>query len=109
MAGLLRPDEVPGLQVLSVGGEMVMENIVRTWADHVTLINIYDPAEASIWCAGKVSVARADGLAEINRPIGCRMFNTQTLRTTISSPQSESRVKSSSRRHYLRQDTSMML
>lgn len=74
VAGLLQPDEVPSLRILSVGGEMVKEDILQTWADHVTLINMYGPAETSIWCAGKVGVERGDRPDDIGRPLGCRMF-----------------------------------
>lgn len=42
VACLLRPEEVPCLETLVVGGEAVQQDVVRTWAEsHVKLINAY--------------------------------------------------------------------
>lgn len=49
VAGMLDPSQVPSLKTLALGGEAVRQENVTTWADSVYLINIYGPAECSIW------------------------------------------------------------
>ncbi|KAH7186248.1 uncharacterized protein B0J16DRAFT_305963 [Fusarium flagelliforme] len=44
---LLHPVDVPSIQTLVVGGEVVTQNVVETWASSVTLIIGYGPAEAT--------------------------------------------------------------
>jgi amino acid adenylation domain-containing protein len=46
--GLLDPSEVPTLKTLAVGGERLTQDRVERWADKVTLIQIYGPAEVGI-------------------------------------------------------------
>lgn len=41
----LWPEEVPGLKVLSVGGEALTKDIVDRWAEKVCLINVYGVTE----------------------------------------------------------------
>ncbi|KAI3581769.1 hypothetical protein IWW34DRAFT_903772 [Fusarium oxysporum f. sp. albedinis] len=74
LASQLLPDQVPGLQVLSVGGERVTEYVVNTWATHVHLINIYGPSECSVWSAG-IHVAQTDAMpSNIGRGVGARLW-----------------------------------
>jgi amino acid adenylation domain-containing protein/non-ribosomal peptide synthase protein (TIGR01720 family) len=49
VATLIDPEEVPGLKVLALGGETPMPENVATWSTKAHLINIYGPAECSIW------------------------------------------------------------
>ncbi|KAF5856599.1 hypothetical protein ETB97_007099 [Aspergillus alliaceus] len=51
---LLRPEQVPGLQTIIVGGEALTQDVVDIWADKVALINGYGPAETTICAAGRV-------------------------------------------------------
>ncbi|KAF8580409.1 hypothetical protein K439DRAFT_1662792 [Ramaria rubella] len=44
---LIRPEEVPSVQMLAVGGEVLTANVRDTWADTVLVINVYGPTEAS--------------------------------------------------------------
>lgn len=48
VARLLKPEDVPLLKVLTVGGEAVTADVIATWADGHTLINGYGPTETSI-------------------------------------------------------------
>ncbi|RYP49818.1 hypothetical protein DL768_004547 [Monosporascus sp. mg162] len=52
---LLQPEDVPTLKTLVVGGEALTYNLVDLWANKVSLINAYGPAEGTICCAGKVA------------------------------------------------------
>jgi len=47
VANSLTPDELKGLEVLSIGGETVMKETLDLWADRLNLINIYGPAETT--------------------------------------------------------------
>ncbi|PLB38912.1 acetyl-CoA synthetase-like protein [Aspergillus candidus] len=51
-ARLLHPAQVPDLQTLVLGGEAVTQDVVDRWAAHVTLVNGYGPAEATICALG---------------------------------------------------------
>lgn len=45
----LDPNQVPtSLETLVIGGESCQQNIVNQWVDHVCLINVYGPTEATI-------------------------------------------------------------
>ena len=39
VAGLIKPEEVPSLQMLAAGGESLTPGVRNTWADTVTLLN----------------------------------------------------------------------
>ncbi|KAF8580410.1 acetyl-CoA synthetase-like protein [Ramaria rubella] len=44
---LIHPEQVPSLQMLAVGGEVLTPNARDSWADTVSFINVYGPTEAS--------------------------------------------------------------
>jgi amino acid adenylation domain-containing protein len=48
VARLLRPDLVPTLQTLILGGEPMLPSDVLTWAPHLDLCNLYGPAECAV-------------------------------------------------------------
>lgn len=48
VARLIKPEDVPMLKTLVVGGEQVTTEIVTTWADKVRLINGYGPTETAV-------------------------------------------------------------
>ncbi|PLB36533.1 uncharacterized protein BDW47DRAFT_108377 [Aspergillus candidus] len=54
---LLRPDEVPNLEVVSLGGEAVTQDIVDTWTGRFTVVNGYGPAEATICAVSRIDPA----------------------------------------------------
>ncbi|MCJ1368281.1 hypothetical protein MMC16_007423 [Acarospora aff. strigata] len=54
VVSLLRPEEVPNLRTLVLGGEAVTPEITEIWADRLQLINGYGPAEATICAAGRI-------------------------------------------------------
>lgn len=47
-AGLIEPSDVPRLKTLAVGGEALLQDRVERWADDVSLIQVYGPAEVGI-------------------------------------------------------------
>ena len=48
VASLIRPGDVPSLQVLALGGEAMTQEAVDLWSEHVNLVNSYGPAECSV-------------------------------------------------------------
>ncbi|KAK3312656.1 hypothetical protein B0H66DRAFT_631298 [Apodospora peruviana] len=56
VARLLRPEDVPCLKYLSLGGESLRQDNFDLWAGHVRLTNIYGPSECTTWCAANVAV-----------------------------------------------------
>ncbi|KAE8155605.1 acetyl-CoA synthetase-like protein [Aspergillus tamarii] len=71
VANLFRPEDIPNLDTLILGGEKLTEASITSWASDVQLINSYGPAE----CSAK-SVARSDVRAHsdprnIGRGVGC--------------------------------------
>ena len=47
-ANLIDPDDVPTMQILAIGGEALTRDRIQRWADKVSLIQIYGPAEVGI-------------------------------------------------------------
>lgn len=44
----LKPEAVPGLDTLCVGGEALLKEIVTTWSERINLFQFYGPSECSI-------------------------------------------------------------
>ncbi|UNI22410.1 NRPS [Purpureocillium takamizusanense] len=51
IARVLRPEDVPGLKTVLLGGEPMNQRDVETWAGKVRLVNGYGPSECSVCCA----------------------------------------------------------
>jgi acyl-coenzyme A synthetase/AMP-(fatty) acid ligase len=60
VAAHLKPDDCPSLKTLVCGGEPMTRTVMDAWADNVKLIQIYGPAETSVYCCGRVMSSRAD-------------------------------------------------
>lgn len=67
---LMKPDDVPSLRTLILGGEALTKLEVETWADKVHLINGYGPSECSIAAAANPHVSVNDDPANIGHAIG---------------------------------------
>ena len=77
VASHLHPEEVQGLQVLVVAGEPLTKEVVERWADHVALINMYGPAECTIYCIGQPNIQRHDHPSTIGRGVGALVWITK--------------------------------
>jgi amino acid adenylation domain-containing protein len=53
---VLRPEQVPCLKSLSLGGEALLPENVELWAPSVSLTNVYGPSEATIWCSSQTKL-----------------------------------------------------
>ncbi|KAL4902747.1 hypothetical protein BDW74DRAFT_180448 [Aspergillus multicolor] len=76
VANLLHPSQVPGVHTLALGGEAVRKENVFLWADKTHLVNIYGPAEASVWSTGLTGVWRSASPRNIGFGLGARMWIT---------------------------------
>ena len=52
VAAQLELGETPSLKTIVLAGEAMQRKIVEDWAEKVTLINMYGPAEATVYCIG---------------------------------------------------------
>ena len=77
VASILTPEDVPGLTTLALGGEAVRAENVATWADKLHLVNIYGPAEASVWSTGLGPVPKGTSPANIGFGLGALMWITE--------------------------------
>ncbi|KAJ5770020.1 uncharacterized protein N7511_002071 [Penicillium nucicola] len=76
VVSLLHPSDVPGISTLALGGEAVREDNIATWADHTNLVNIYGPAECSVWSTGLQNVQSSFSPRNIGYGLGARMWIT---------------------------------
>ncbi|KAL4747877.1 hypothetical protein BDW72DRAFT_196305 [Aspergillus terricola var. indicus] len=77
VVSLLHPSQVPGVHTLALGGEAVRKENVLMWADQTHLVNIYGPAECSVWSTGLTGVSRIASPRNIGFGLGARMWITQ--------------------------------
>ncbi|EXJ85586.1 hypothetical protein A1O1_05951 [Capronia coronata CBS 617.96] len=77
VASILHPDDVPGLKVLALGGEAVRAENIALWADRLYLVNIYGPAECSVWSTGLQPVPKGTSPANIGFGLGAWMWITE--------------------------------
>jgi amino acid adenylation domain-containing protein len=72
VAGILDPQDLLTLEVLTLGGESVSRHNVVKWANKVQLNNIYGPAECTVWCFIQRNVGTHDHEAKIGSGIGAK-------------------------------------
>jgi amino acid adenylation domain-containing protein len=69
VATLIQPGQVI-LETLCLGGEAVKQENVATWAGYTHLINIYGPAETTIWSTALTGLTATTSAANIGRTTG---------------------------------------
>ncbi|RDW58708.1 hypothetical protein BP6252_13184 [Coleophoma cylindrospora] len=77
VASLIGPSEVPDLEVLSLVGEAVPQEVLNIWASDVFLINAYGPAECTIWSTLFCGQQRSTTPSNIGRGVGALMWITE--------------------------------
>lgn len=77
VANTLHPSAIPTLKTLSLGGEALTEDHVAVWAREVYLINIYGPAETTIWSTCLTGLQPDTPPSNIGRGIGGLMWITE--------------------------------
>lgn len=71
LSSLLKPEDVPSLQILGLSGEPMNEAHIRTWSDRVNLMNLYGPTECSVLAVVNPNVTLQSQPRNIGRPVGC--------------------------------------
>ena len=74
VVSLIQPSEVPSLKYLALGGEPPSKHNVATWAEVVTLDNVYGPTECTIWSVINQKVKSCEDASNIGRGIGARTW-----------------------------------
>lgn len=74
LAQTIRPEDVPGLELLSLGGEPVSRDLLETWFGHVRLINAWGPTETCIYSATHEYTSADESPLTIGKPIGSRIW-----------------------------------
>ncbi|PWY82054.1 acetyl-CoA synthetase-like protein [Aspergillus heteromorphus CBS 117.55] len=72
----LDPQTVPSLRRLVIGGEPMNEALIDRWATKLDLINIYGPAECTVWCMGKLGLTPGDSASDIGHGLGALTWIT---------------------------------
>lgn len=66
----MRPEQVPTLKFLVLGGEAVLDENIQTWAPHVKLANGYGPTECSIAATANSGLSIRTNPMNIGHPLG---------------------------------------
>ena len=74
VADLLKPDSVPGLRTLSIGGEHAKQDTFASWCRAVTLLNSYGPAETSVYSHCTKVKDATQSTDDIGLAFGCRTW-----------------------------------
>ncbi|KAH7182279.1 peptide synthetase [Fusarium flagelliforme] len=74
LARTLRPEDVPGLQVLLLGGEACGTDILSEWHGKARIINCWGPVEACVMSAFHVWESPTESPLTIGRPVGCNVW-----------------------------------
>jgi len=86
VAAQLQPENVPSLKTLIVAGEPLTKEVVEQWADQVQVINMYGPAEATIYCVGNSDIKRESDPSIIGHGVGAMTWITKPTNPNILTP-----------------------
>lgn len=78
VSGTLRPEHLPTLQTLVVGGEPLTADVRDTWADRVKLVYVYGQSETNSVCSTTLVRPESD-VAEIGQARGARLWLVDPL------------------------------
>ena len=73
-AQMIKPQDVPGLTTLVLGGEAMSQNHIATWADHTHLVNAYGPSECAVVATVNSHVSSTSSPSNIGKAVGGRCF-----------------------------------
>ncbi|KAF2106956.1 putative nonribosomal peptide synthase [Lophiotrema nucula] len=71
---LLSQKDVPCLDTMLTGGERITKDIIMTWGTKLNLTGIYAPAECTVACVAKGSLASREEASLLGTPFGCRTW-----------------------------------
>jgi amino acid adenylation domain-containing protein/thioester reductase-like protein len=70
----LRPEALPTLKHLYIGGEAPTAKILSAWADKVRLSNVYGSTEGGVWDTVELNLGSNDNPKAIGRGIGAKCW-----------------------------------
>ncbi|KAK4150585.1 non-ribosomal peptide synthetase [Chaetomidium leptoderma] len=71
VAALLRPEQVPKIRGMSVGGEALTREVLDAWGGAIPVHNLYGPSECSINSTHKLHVDKQGDVGSIGTSVGC--------------------------------------
>ncbi|RFU79721.1 hc-toxin synthetase [Trichoderma arundinaceum] len=71
VAALLRPQDVPPIETLIVGGEPLDPNVIDIWGKSSAIINSYGPSECSILVACSRPLVERKDAPNVGLPVAC--------------------------------------
>lgn len=74
VARLLRPEDVPQLECLCLGGEAFPKELADTWADHVAVVNAYGPTECAIMALVSEPICKHPKNVSLGKPRNCAVW-----------------------------------
>lgn len=75
---MLRPEDVPSLENLTVGGEALLQDCLEKWAGKVSFTQVYGPSEATIWCAAHENMTSVSTAGNIGRGVASVLWITKS-------------------------------
>ncbi|KAK3368413.1 non-ribosomal peptide synthetase [Podospora didyma] len=70
VATLLRPDQVPSIRGMAVGGEALTQEVLDAWGGHIPIHNQYGPSECSINATHRLHTDARGDVANIGTSVG---------------------------------------
>jgi amino acid adenylation domain-containing protein/non-ribosomal peptide synthase protein (TIGR01720 family) len=70
VAALLRPEQVPKIRGMAVGGEALTQEVLEIWADAIPVHNQYGPSECSINATHRLHTDSRGDVANIGTSVG---------------------------------------
>lgn len=71
---LLRPEDVPGLKTVVLGGEAITNDCIDRWAHKIRLINGYGPSEGTVVATACVVDPNTEDRSSIGRGLTCHTW-----------------------------------
>lgn len=75
---LIKPDSVPTLKTVVLGGEPLTDEVRDTWSKRIHLINGYGPSECSVYSCANPHFQAEWKSPNIGKAFGCRQWITES-------------------------------
>jgi amino acid adenylation domain-containing protein len=79
IARIFSPQDVPGLNTLSLGGEALSSDNFETWAEQVRVNVMYGPSECTIWCTSATKLRKDSPPNIIGRGVGVKLWVVNSI------------------------------
>lgn len=82
----LKPSDVPHLKTLVSAGEMLPDDVVKTWAPAVEMFNTYGPSECTVAATISGRIRETDRGANIGKGRSCKIWVVNPANHNLLSP-----------------------